>query len=1507
MFNVSVPLARVSMVTASFAISPGNGISCKLLGSKVNCESAGALIWSIWSSSRRCLGVQLLDEEGNNAKNTLVNVTVQARDSFMNAYALLNFEKFNISSDGSILWCELYSTNVRQTVVQVGVSVGLNVTWLAGSFNVSSPGLPAGLSRASVFNQSSAPIIPGQSLPSVIFNVIDVAGNTVVNIMQNIVVRIAVSPRRTASVSRKLLNTYDEAVSVMCPSLTYVNISEGSPGLISVSLPQLCTAGENDIVYAVGEMLGETFVSFFSLALATVVTVIPGPIGFFFINDPGHIHAQSYHLITEVALTFHDKGGNIVGGSARMTLQPLNSSHQVYPSHPLEVYSNGSEAAKFPPFFLFVSQWDAAVSSAVVLISIDSSVESSKSNIFSVNLTATCLAGSSLNFSDGNANVAFVYRALIAGRPVLCSPCTKPEYDSTLLDAPECFTLMFINAPLLVHSGKALVIDHVAAITDSRHMVEYATGWTVKMKLQRVGSFGFALNTAVTLQQGRSQPMTIVPAYAEEPASDYFWILQLYVNGSGRPFFINVTLPIRVTVLDFSPESLRMVPNALSHDGHESITVTGIFPSGVQNTFFSSSILPALRNNSLLFKSASSSRQITLTATVLNTSRSEISFICGPLILGGNTLTKSWVVSMLFSDGRESAELLISAHCPAGKYMELGVTSSCSAPPCCFGCPSPMSSSFSVDSIDIRSCVCQVGYYGTGGLACTVCPRNVQGFNCSLSNQSWPAILTGYYIDYSMLTSCSEYGPKCKAITQCPNKNACPGTTERECLKTKDECYSSESVACTACCPGYYIEDFVCKLCPASQLPIILAVCTIGLILFAVLSSTFDFPPLLSVAQSLKIFLSSMQGFVSVRLLAISWPPIVLNMIDITRFFTFTFDVIRPECTVSYTPQTKLLFMVIGPAACSLCIGAMGLGYLLFKCHRISKMLQIENVKALHNKTFHHTALSVVKCLFTTSLCFKFSNSRMMVDGALWNALSPALALRSNLQVLKQKFRRKTVLHDNLNPASPSRALQEFALPEDWVAMQDAVANVGARAELARSAVRLRRLISSALSIFIFTFQGSIESAFSTFDCKEQNDMSYLRSNPKFRCSFDDDMYTGLVSTSIIGIAIYCILLPTLAITILRSRWCREVKLHDIPAYEQMFGFITSAYSKACALWELVACLRKLAFVAIPIFLSTDTLVQTVLMFFFVIIYAFLILRFQPMASAHFNLIEIISSISVIVSCFSSIFFVIEYKGSQVLSGASRDTAGLILVIACATCVLVSFRLMWKEFSKLMLVYSDKFMSKWVVEIKKKMVGMCEESFVIPTIVLFYNDVATVNILKLKSKMRMDLGAIEERSRLLANLPWYHVGKRLKGCLQTWLDRIAVHIGVWRYDLPENDVKQCLEKPEFEFIKYLHKLTERMTAWRRYPFKHLSSDQLPKEFVDIKGLSDTPKATYEHLYNIQKIMDAYIPADLQRTLCALMLSYLTNPPQHLTTADTAYDIFLLCLCVAGGSVVLSSN
>jgi hypothetical protein len=85
-------------------------------------------------------------------------------------------------------------------------------------------------------------------------------------------------------------------------------------------------------------------------------------------------------------------------------------------------------------------------------------------------------------------------------------------------------------------------------------------------------------------------------------------------------------------------------------------------------------------------------------------------------------------------------------------------------------------------------------------------------------------------------------------------------------------------------------------------------------------------------------------------------------------------------------------------------------------------------------------------------------------------------------------------------------------------------------------------------------------------------------------------------------------------------------------------------------------------------------------------------------------------------------------------------------------------------------------------------------------------------------------------------------------------------------------IDEALESSEFEFLRYLHKLTDRMNAWRSFGDKHLSPEHLPAEFRVMKGPSDPPQAEYSYLVQMQDLADSFIPRDLQRTMFVVMLA-----------------------------------
>jgi hypothetical protein len=608
------------------------------------------------AKARQCLGVQLLDEEGNNASSSTASVFTVAKDITGNPYALLNPSRVIITADGVVLWCSLYSTNVTQRNVTIGVSVGANVTWLAGVFNVSSPGPPASLSMAQSPNQSSTPLVPGQPPPAMSLVISDAGGNALANITKSFVIRIRVQLRQGVSASRSLLQT----LTPPCQSIIYVTVAAGRSGLVSASPPLLCTAGDNDILYDIGDVIGDAFVPTFEFELKTTVTVIPGPFETFSLKLASQLQSKSYSLVQDLEILFLDRGLNTVSGRARMLLQPSNASVRVYPSAYFDVVSNVSapSLAKLPPFYVSISDWNAnpATSDTLIHISVVGSINKSSSSDIALSVSPTCPAGSRLRFPYGNNSLDGVYDALLALRNVTCTPCTRPEYDSWLLDSPNCVTLQYTSAPALVHSGRTLAIIEVTALTDEGSVAVHASSWSVLVMLRRPGSSVTAVNCSVVLQQGRSIATTVVPAYTDRPDSNYAWFLQLFPYNTSRSPVLNISLAQAVTVLDFSPAALQIAPSTLPYAGLVSITITGMFPLGFSaRAFFVGGVMPAVRNDSCVFTSSQpyGAKRFTLAANRSTSTNSTVSLVCGPLLLGdsGPPFTV-WMASMMLSDGR---------------------------------------------------------------------------------------------------------------------------------------------------------------------------------------------------------------------------------------------------------------------------------------------------------------------------------------------------------------------------------------------------------------------------------------------------------------------------------------------------------------------------------------------------------------------------------------------------------------------------------------------------------------------------------------------------------------------------------------------------------------------------------------------------------------------------------------------------------------------------------------
>ena len=949
-----------------------------------------------------------------------------------------------------------------------------------------------------------------------------------------------------------------------------------------------------------------------------------------------------------------------------------------------------------------------------------------------------------------------------------------------------------------------------------------------------------------------------------DPASDFIWSLKMV-----DPPITDVVVTfddVAVSVLDVAPFIQEFSSSDLPFTG--SNFSVDCAPSVPSVSFFLPLFTVANATNAscVFLPSTSSVVSFSQPADISFVSRSLITLRCTPLASGRLGPPFSvWRLRAVLPDGRESppSAKTLTVHCPAGMYIESNATETCMSPPCCLSCPSPMSASLGINSFGIQKCVCRPGYYGSGGQSCTLCLRNAKyGFVCATAGMPLPLVKPGYYVDYALLSQCSE--ESCKAVIKCQNERACPGSGEKSCLSDENECYDNTAFGCVKCCKSFYMDNFVCRRCPSAQLPLLFGLALLALILFIGISSSVDFPPILSVVSGMKVFMKGMQAFVGIRLFEIPWPSIVLQMFDFTRFFSFSIDVLRPECSFSYNEDTKLGSILIGPFACVTFVALMMMVYVAFKCRRIAQGLQHPTLQPLLAWEYRQTFKSVWACIICSSLCLKFTAARMMRHGILWNALNPTLVERSDTLVLNQKVRRGALA---AGAADVPGSRKHDRLPRDWVAFRSAVVTFEFLDDFNRTTKRFRLMLSSAMSIFIFTFQGSMEAALSTFDCSD----GVLRKVPTVRCDLSDSLYSRLLAISIIGIIIYCVVLPCCVALVLRSRWCRDVFIHENVAYNQLVGFLTSLYNKHFQLWELVICVTKIVLISIPMFVSKNPVVQSLATFIFMLIYLFFVMYLKPMQSTYLNKVEILSCIGVVVGAFTSVFFVVELDGSPLLSGSAKDLVGLVFVTICSVAFSLSAKYIYQNFSQLLLMYNISFAKSWILDINTRLGAAGTEGAYIPLVATLYNKVASADILTLKRKMRTDLMEHEQRAH-----GRFGCISRIWVSLSSWLHQKRLSFKGRLYKPSPDLLDQCMKEPELEALAYLQKLGERVATWERVSWKYWDVDKkyLPAEFREVKGDADPPHAEYAYQANVIHMLEDALPPSVHRVLTSLMFSHL---------------------------------
>ena len=232
-------------------------------------------------------------------------------------------------------------------------------------------------------------------------------------------------------------------------------------------------------------------------------------------------------------------------------------------------------------------------------------------------------------------------------------------------------------------------------------------------------------------------------------------------------------------------------------------------------------------------------------------------------------------------------------------------------------------------------------------------------------------------------------------------------------------------------------------------------------------------------------------------------------------------------------------------------------------------------------------------------------------------------------------------------------------------------------------------------------------------------------------------------------------------------------------------------------------------------FVSRDPLVQSVVLFAFLLVYTFSVVKLQPMSNKNLNRMEIASCISIIMGAFASIFFSVEYRGQLLLAGASRNFVGLVFVIVCALCGLSVMHLLYASFSgnsvgivlpvlwvdsfllaELLLMHKDISLLSWVVEVKQRLGDSCKNGVIIPLVCMFFNEVSSPLVIQRKQLLMQDLQSIERSAQQQRNCI-------VRACYSAtlWYQRLKLRLQTLADKPPASLVASCVAQPEFYFLQ----------------------------------------------------------------------------------------------------------
>ena len=161
--------------------------------------------------------------------------------------------------------------------------------------------------------------------------------------------------------------------------------------------------------------------------------------------------------------------------------------------------------------------------------------------------------------------------------------------------------------PMLVISGKSLIIANITVVNEDDVLLSNANGWKINVSLVRSINSSMHSSIEVEVENGVIRPAILAaPMYADKPASDYSWRLQVHVHKGDGAFTLLLPPNRNVLVLDVAPFVYQVAPGSLSFAGSSAVTLRAgfILTLPIPKYAFAVDVqLPSVRNDTCRFVS----------------------------------------------------------------------------------------------------------------------------------------------------------------------------------------------------------------------------------------------------------------------------------------------------------------------------------------------------------------------------------------------------------------------------------------------------------------------------------------------------------------------------------------------------------------------------------------------------------------------------------------------------------------------------------------------------------------------------------------------------------------------------------------------------------------------------------------------------------------------------------------------------------------------------------------